>query len=634
MHIGRISIKNFRCIGSLEVDLSPTSVLIGENNAGKSAILDAIKLALGRRWGRSGQTGFSEYDFPFSHDPAGPRPEIQIRLWFSERSAQEWPQPLVDDLSDIIRSDPAANTHSICMQVTCRYQDVTKSVDPVWQFLNEQNEPYAGAGARSQNLSRFFDYVPCFSMAAMRDANVEFSGRSRFWGPLLRSVEIAPEKTAQLEKAFSELNSELLAADPKLTAIKSTLKAISAVVANGAAGDVDVRAVSANLWEILSKAELVVQGKANDPWLPIGRHGHGVQSLASIFLFRAFVENALSTSLQEESEPILTLEEPEAHLHPQACRSLWEAVSALPGQKIITTHSPYFVQNVPFKDIILVRRSEEGAGAVTIPRFCAAAVPENADLHAALAKAPAILRWDKPSRSVQCMGAIPEERYRDLLRCYLGADRNQHHASLRQLQAASFEIIEDAELSKLEGWAKRIRGEIFFASKWLLCEGQSEFSILAAIADRLGTPADAHGIALIDYQNNGSPGAFAALARSFKYPWAMICDGDGGGNDHISQLRNHHFSDEDIAQRVTQLPTGLALEAALLGGGLRQFLLAAVHDIDKSVKDEDADILDFIGTDRKEVVAARTSGHIRRGAKPEDIPDLFKKPFQSLGVIK
>src|SRR3546814_20534647 len=70
-----------------------------------------------------------------------------------------------------------------------------------------------------------------------------------------------------------------------------------------------------------------------------------------------------------------------------------------------------------------------------------------------------------------------------------------------------------------------------FASKWLLCEGQAEYAILGAVADKLGCPLDAHGIAVIDYQNNGSPGAFAALARALNYPWAMICDGDQGGND-------------------------------------------------------------------------------------------------------
>ena len=74
-----------------------------------------------------------------------------------------------------------------------------------------------------------------------------------------------------------------------------------------------------------------------------------------IFLFQAFVEHLVRELYEQDSEPVLALEEPETHLHPQAARTLWTHVRALPGQKIVTTHSPYFVQHVPFRDLRLVR---------------------------------------------------------------------------------------------------------------------------------------------------------------------------------------------------------------------------------------------------------------------------------------
>jgi putative ATP-dependent endonuclease of OLD family len=633
MHISRLVIRNFRCIRELDISLSPTSVIIGENNAGKSAVLDAVKIALGRRWGRAGQTGFSEYDFPFQREAGEPRPEILIKLWLAESQPAEWPQPLVDELSDIVRTDPHTGLNSICMQVTCTFESVAKSVEPVWQFINDQDVPFAGAGARNQNLSRFFDYVPCFSMSAMRDAGVEFGGRSRFWGSLLKTIEVDDDTAADLEQRFTALNAELLAVDPKLDAIKVTLRAISAVIANGAAGDVDVRAIPVNLWEIISKAEVVVQGQAQDPWLPIEKHGHGVQSLAVIFLFRAFVENSLSASLHEETEPVLTLEEPEAHLHPQACRSLWESVKALPGQKLITTHSPFFVQNVPFKDIIVLRRDPAGPRASVIPREAVAQVPHNAALAAEIAKFPDGLRWDASKSAVICTRTLSEAQYRGLLRCYTGGDQQPHHAALRAMRDASRTFIAEEEISKLESWAKRIRGEIFFASKWLLCEGQSEIAILGAVADKLGCPLDAHGIAVIDYQNNGSPGAFAALARALGYPWSMICDGDQGGNDHVGQLRSHNFTDAEIADRVTQLPAGVDLERLIVGSALRPCLLAAVRELDPAVADDDQAILAF-AADNKEVVAVRVGTQIRLTADQGHIPEQFRRIFIRIGACE
>jgi putative ATP-dependent endonuclease of OLD family len=631
MHISRLWIENFRCIKSLDLGLSPTSVIIGENNAGKTAVLDAVKIALGRKWGRSGQTGFSEYDFPFWLTEDGKKPEIKIRLWLAESNAGEWPQPLADDLNDIIRTDPISGAGSICMQVTCSFEDVTKSVEPVWQFLNDEGRPFAGAGARNQNLSRFFDYVPCFSMAAMRDAGTEFGGKSRFWGALLKTIEVDKEKAAELEAAFAALNSQLLAADPKLDAIKVTLKQISTVIANGAASDVDVRAIPVNLWEIISKAELVVQGRAGDPWLPISRHGHGVQSLAVIFLFRAFVENALLGSLPEETEAVLTLEEPESHLHPQACRSLWQAVSALPGQKLVTTHSPYFVQNVPFRDLIVLRRSSDGPVSASLPVRLSAAVPHNAALDAAIKKMPEVLSWNAGTSSLECVATISEDQYRELLTCYTGTDRAPHHQALKVLRESSKRFVVPDEISKLESWAKRIRGEIFFSNKWLLCEGQAEYAILGAVADVLGCPLDAHGISVIDYQNNGSPGAFAALARALDYPWAMVCDGDKGGDDHIAQLKSHNFAEAEIKEKVIQLSKNVDLEALLIGGKLRPRVLAAIRELSAEIADTDAALLEFAG-DHKEEVAVRVSAHIRSSAKKDDIPAEFQQLFIKIGA--
>ena len=49
MCITRIHIENFRSIRNLNMNLGDSTVLIGQNNAGKTAILDAIRIVLTRR---------------------------------------------------------------------------------------------------------------------------------------------------------------------------------------------------------------------------------------------------------------------------------------------------------------------------------------------------------------------------------------------------------------------------------------------------------------------------------------------------------------------------------------------------------------------------------------------------------
>ncbi len=72
MRITRIEIENFRSIRQLVVDLGDTTVFMGPNNAGKTAILDALRIALTRRWGQRG-TDSSEYDVHLAGDTADPK---------------------------------------------------------------------------------------------------------------------------------------------------------------------------------------------------------------------------------------------------------------------------------------------------------------------------------------------------------------------------------------------------------------------------------------------------------------------------------------------------------------------------------------------------------------------------------
>ena len=47
MRLSKITLSNFRCFERLELDLHPRlTVLVGENGAGKTAVLDAIAGAL------------------------------------------------------------------------------------------------------------------------------------------------------------------------------------------------------------------------------------------------------------------------------------------------------------------------------------------------------------------------------------------------------------------------------------------------------------------------------------------------------------------------------------------------------------------------------------------------------------
>ena len=81
MQLSKIRIVNFRGLKDLTLELDPITVLIGENNTGKSSVLAALQGCLGRSFTRRG-SHFGDYDphlIDVNAQPTGAAP-IEIRL--------------------------------------------------------------------------------------------------------------------------------------------------------------------------------------------------------------------------------------------------------------------------------------------------------------------------------------------------------------------------------------------------------------------------------------------------------------------------------------------------------------------------------------------------------------------------
>jgi putative ATP-dependent endonuclease of the OLD family len=580
MRITRLSIQNFRSIKSLDLELSDTTVFIGPNNAGKTAILDAVRIALTRRWGQRG-TGFTEYDMHLSDENADPKapPGVSIEIRVEEQQAGDWPEDLQQDLDEIVQTDPISGKTFIILRASCAWNETAGTFEPAWLFLNAGRAPLVGGSARRMNLERFWQYLPVFYLGALRDVEDEFSSRSQFWGRLLKAMEIPTALEGKVQRVLDLLNRRLLRADPRLGNIAQTLSGATRVAARDREGAVDLRLVPLKPWDLLSKAEIILRNEPDWPWLPLQRHGQGVQSLSVIFLFQAFVEHLLAELYEADSAPVLALEEPETHLHPQAARTLWSHVSALPGQKIITTHSPYFVQHVPFRDLRLVRLTERGTEVKWLPATFSAHIPHVDALDEVVAKSGGVLEYERAGQLLTVRGELEERRYRDLQTCYgTHPDRAVVQGVLRELLDRSRLFIGDDELRALETFARRIRGEIFFARRWLIVEGQAEYLLMHAIGRELGYDLDEHGVAVIDAKNNGNPATFAALARALSIPWLAVFDGDAAGQQYCQSIQARNFDPTFVSARCGRLAAG-ELEEQLIADGLESELKRALQQI-------------------------------------------------------
>ena len=347
MQLRRLEIENFRGITKLDLAIGNTTVLIGENNTGKTAILDALKFALHSIKTRRG-CAFEEYDFHLPTYNAEPSdaPAISIRLTFKEEQPEEWDTRQIARLNraNILQIDDAGCS-LVILKVGARFDATAQDFVQNWEFQNPQGEALTGLSDTS--LSILHSEVSYFYLSALRDASKQFDSRGPFWRPFLKESQLSPQKRAEIETKLGEVNDLIISSHTSFSQVISRLKEVGDIVpvASGGSDIVSVDAVPGRLFDMLSKA-VVNLNTTTGAKIPIDRHGEGTQSLAVLTLFNAYLQ------AWNKRDPIVALEEPEAHLHPSAVRALWQLIEKIPGQKIISTHSGNLLSEVPLDAVV------------------------------------------------------------------------------------------------------------------------------------------------------------------------------------------------------------------------------------------------------------------------------------------
>lgn len=356
MLLRKVDIANFRGLEKISVELDRNTVLIGENNAGKTSLLEAIRLCLARPLSRRANP-FDDHDYylPSSSARPGDAGSLSIALDFSEEYPDEWGAEIQRALADVIalHTQPGGDIRHVTLRVESHFDKPAGDFVVDWDFLDAAGNVNP-KGKRSQVLNTLQQLNPVFYLTALRDAATQFQSRSVFWAPFLRNPSIPANVQKELEDELSKLNDKILNSEPRLKQVKDSLAKAQDIVSLSKTDTVNIDALPTRVWEMLSRAQVNVSG-ASGASIPLTKHGAGTQSLSVIFLFQAYLEADLGR-LDKLASPILGLEEPEAHLHPAAIRALWSTVEALKGQKIIATHSGDLLSQVPIESIRRFRR--------------------------------------------------------------------------------------------------------------------------------------------------------------------------------------------------------------------------------------------------------------------------------------
>ena len=335
--IKTIRISGFRGLENIEVELEQTTVLTGMNNTGKTSFLKALQIALGNR------QFISQDDFFIKNNDCATNITIDVLIVpvdakgkQEDRFSDDWEALLT---TDRIRIDGTESFLPLRTNVTFdaikNSYKVEQTILQVWpDFTDWLN---AGKG----NKTRFhFDELPFFYMDAQRDILEDTKLRGSYLGKMLSKIEYSAADIQAIEQQIEQLNEKAVSSSNILSHIKATLKGLDSALENTRSG-IELTPFTKKTRD-LNKGLTIYYGDSQDSF-SMEYHGMGTRSWSSLLTLKSFIGLLASNAEKEGSVffPILAIEEPEAHLHPNAQKQLYSQINDIAGQKIISTHSPY-----------------------------------------------------------------------------------------------------------------------------------------------------------------------------------------------------------------------------------------------------------------------------------------------------
>ncbi len=360
MRLTEVFASNFRCF-SEDAPLHwqvgrGLNILVGENDSGKSAIIDAIRIVLGTR-SESFRLSVDDFYLPEKGERTT---SLLIRCSFADLTDEE-EASFIEWCS--VAKDGVVTLHAVLLA------RLVETRSGSLRAVTEWRTGYSGDGPAIQGALR--EHLRVTYLRPLRDAEGELSAGRR--SRLSRILAALPKMKGQDDNDFKPGGAKpenivgiMARADhdvrenPVVGGIRDEINAdyLAGLTVGGEPLTVELGfGSSLSLLQVLERLELSL--------LPPGerkeslRRGLGLNNV----LFMA----AELLLLQSDSDqlPLLLIEEPEAHLHPQLQARFIEIMSKRAGhpqhpvQIVLTTHSPLLASSVALQDLTML------AGAAT-----------------------------------------------------------------------------------------------------------------------------------------------------------------------------------------------------------------------------------------------------------------------------
>jgi len=349
------------------------TTVIGENNTGKTNLLQALRLVADSNLSSFYRT-LIEHDIHQGIDISTPQ-QIIISVEFSDYSDREnecalvgcW--QVVEGIARLSYRFRPKRAIREAIESEERSGDDLLIEDYHWELTGggdkdpttvEWNEDL-GSSVRFGDLQQFqVVFLPALRdvQRDLRQSNISPLGR------IFAASDIPQEEKDQLIEIIRSANTEVSSRPTIREAGEAIQTAFSETAGEAFTMDVKLGMADPSFASISRALTVLLSNEALTDFEP-SRNGLGLNNILYISMlleyFKRRVENSTTAG------QLLLIEEPEAHLHPQLQRVLYEDLSRKPFQTIITTHSTHISSQASLKSLVSLTFGDNQATISTVP---------------------------------------------------------------------------------------------------------------------------------------------------------------------------------------------------------------------------------------------------------------------------
>jgi len=555
--IDKIRVKNLRALKDVEINLKPITILVGANNSGKTTLLRALNSVLGITRNQINQDDlFIDKDGIFLIDKKGkPSKEIiiDIRIIPTDENGNRianFDLKWSSKLGTGIQTDNDKEFLAIRTKYNFGIEDTPLS--SFFHFTNWENEQLNAEDFKGFNQIR--NNIKMYFIDAQRDILEDSKQRTSFFGKLVSQLDYG-DNLEGLKGQITELNKEAIDKSEVLKHLKEELEKLNQTTQTQGEG-VSLNPFPKKISDLHKGMKVYFQDSKSDSF-SMENHGMGTRSWASIITAGAFSSwqvKQIDKKIEKGEEtdllfPIFALEEPEAHLHPNAQRTLYKQLKGFEGQKIVSTHSPYIAGQAELEELRHFYKDGDSSVVSEI-------LFDNYDRE----------QIKQLDRVIELEGKTPEA-YR------------KYNPEIIELKKIADTKLTDNDRRDLVREIFLNKGELLFSKALLLFEGPTEEAALPIFYQKhFGRRPYEDGVTLVSVNGNKNYSPFLKFSKFLKIPVFILSDGDNTTETEvINQIKKVYTELESVPLFV--LPNNADFEQFLFESGFKDEILVIMDKV-------------------------------------------------------